>query len=67
MCRCNHKHGFGLDEIAQRAGKLLEEIKRNHPHLVLRFSGEDAFRTSEADLCRVYDAVARMRGSLWHT
>ncbi len=54
----NHKHGMGLDDIAQRAGRLLEEIRRNYPHLVLRFSGEDAFRTSEANLCRVYDAVA---------
>lgn len=53
-----HKHGFGLDEIAIRARDLLEDIRRNHPDLILRFSGEDAFRTHEDDLYRVYDVVA---------
>jgi len=33
-------------------------VRRNHPHLILRFSGEDAFRTSEAGLFRVYDEIA---------
>ena len=54
----NFNHGHGLDEIAQRARTLIEDIRRNYPHLVLRFSGEDAFRTREADLFRVYDQVA---------
>lgn len=53
-----HKHGFGLDEIARRARDLLEDVRRNHPGLLLRFSGEDAFRTREDDLFRVYDVVA---------
>jgi homocitrate synthase len=54
----NHKHGYGLDEIIGRASALLSEIRRNYPHLALRFSGEDAFRTTESNLCRVYDAIA---------
>jgi homocitrate synthase len=53
-----HKHGFGLSEIAQRARDLIEDVRRNHPELVLRFSGEDAFRTHEDDLFRVYDVLA---------
>ncbi|MCX6020115.1 MAG: LeuA family protein [Chloroflexi bacterium] len=53
-----HKHGFGLDEIARRTRDLLEDVRRNHPHLMLRFSGEDAFRTREEDLHGVYDVVA---------
>ena len=53
-----HNHGLGLDEIARRARDLLEDIRRNHPDLILRFSGEDAFRTREDDLYRVYDVVA---------
>jgi homocitrate synthase len=50
-------HGQGLDEIARRARTLIEDLRRNHPQLILRFSGEDAFRTREADLFRVYDQV----------
>ena len=37
---------------------LLEDVRRNHPNLTLRFSGEDAFRTRHEDLYYVYDAVA---------
>jgi homocitrate synthase len=52
------KHGLSIEEIARRAHTLIEDVRRNHPHLVLRFSGEDAFRTREEDLFRVYDQVA---------
>jgi len=50
-------HGKNLDEIVHRARALIEQVRRDYPHLVLRFSGEDAFRTREADLFRVYDEV----------
>ena len=53
-----HNHGRDLGEVARSARVLLEDVRRNHPDLVLRFSGEDAFRTSEEDLFRVYDEVA---------
>ena len=52
------KHGLGIEEIAKRARTLIEDIHRSHPDLALRFSGEDAFRTREEDLVRVYDQVA---------
>ncbi|NTU62899.1 MAG: pyruvate carboxyltransferase [Chloroflexi bacterium] len=51
-------HGNDLDAIIKKAAALFEEVRRNYPHLVLRFSGEDAFRTREDELCQVYDAVA---------
>ncbi len=51
-------HGNDLDTIMRKAATLLDEVRRNYPHLILRFSGEDAFRTREDDLCRVYDVVA---------
>ena len=51
-------HGLGLEEMARRAGAILEDLRKNHPGLVLRFSGEDAFRTPTDDLFRVYDRVA---------
>jgi homocitrate synthase len=54
----NFNHGNDLDSIISKAVPLIEEVRRNYPHLVLRFSGEDAFRTRLEDLCRVYDAVA---------
>ena len=52
-----YNHGRDLNTIVAQAGPLLEEVRRNHPELVLRFSGEDAFRTDLNDLFRVYDEV----------
>ena len=51
-------HGKNLDEIINRARSLIEQVRRDYPHLILRFSGEDAFRTRESDLFRVYDEIA---------
>ena len=53
-------HGHDLAGIVVKARALLEDVRRNHPRLTLRFSGEDAFRTSTSDLCRVYDEIAPM-------
>jgi len=51
-------HGKDFEAIIKQAGSLLAEVKRHHPDLILRFSGEDAFRTPEANLFRVYDEIA---------
>ena len=51
-------HGKDLDQVVRQARSLIEQVRRDHPHLILRFSGEDAFRTSEADLFHVYDEIA---------
>jgi homocitrate synthase len=53
-----NSHGKELDEVIRQARSLIEDVRRNHPHLILRFSGEDAFRTREDDLFRVYDEIA---------
>ncbi len=50
-------HGMDLATISRQARRLIEDVRRNHPHLIIRFSGEDAFRTREADLFRVYDEI----------
>lgn len=50
-------HGHDLDTIMRKAATLLDEVRRNYPGLALRFSGEDAFRTREDDLFRVYDVI----------
>lgn len=53
-----YSHGKDLQAIVQQARSLLEQVRAAQPELILRFSGEDAFRTPEADLFRVYDEVA---------
>jgi homocitrate synthase len=53
-----YNHGNDLKTIIDKAAKLLAEVRCNYPHLILRFSGEDAFRTREDDLFQVYDAIA---------
>ncbi len=50
-------HGMDLKSIMTQARSLIEEVRRNYPHLILRFSGEDAFRTREEDLFAVYDEI----------
>jgi homocitrate synthase len=51
-------HGMNLEVITRQAQDLIRDVRRNHPHMILRFSGEDAFRTPESNLFRVYDAIA---------
>lgn len=53
-----YSHGQEIDTIIRKARDLLEQVRRDRPDLILRFSGEDAFRTAEADLFRVYDEIA---------
>lgn len=50
-------HNKSLEEVIPMARSLLADIRRNHPEILLRFSGEDAFRTELSDLFRVYDEV----------
>jgi homocitrate synthase len=52
-----YNHGRDLNAIIAQARPLLEDVRRNHPELILRFSGEDAFRTDLNDLFRVYDEI----------
>ena len=51
----DNSHGHTLPEIVRQARSLIEQVRRDYPHLILRFSGEDAFRTRQDDLFRVYD------------
>jgi homocitrate synthase len=53
-----YNHGNDLEHIIGKAAPLIEEVRRNYPHLILRFSGEDAYRTRIEDLFHVYDCVA---------
>ncbi len=54
----SYNTGKDLADITRSARTLLEDIRRNHPNLILRFSGEDTFRTRMEDQFQVYDQVA---------
>jgi homocitrate synthase len=41
----------------RRTRVLLADLSTNYPDLILRFSGEDAFRTPEENIFRVYDEL----------
>lgn len=53
-----HSHGKNINQIIDLAFEVLHFIRQQAPHITLRFSTEDTFRSKEADLLRVYLAVA---------
>ena len=55
-----HSHGKTIDEIIDLAREVLTFVRRQAPNIILRFSTEDSFRSNEADLLRVYLAVAEL-------
>ncbi|MEP7284189.1 MAG: homocitrate synthase [Chloroflexota bacterium] len=55
-----YSHGKTIDEIIDLAQDVLCFIREQAPNIVLRFSTEDSFRSNEADLLRVYLAVAQL-------
>jgi homocitrate synthase len=50
-------HGKRIQEIIKISKPLLKNLRKKHPNLLIRFSGEDAFRTNIADLYAVYDEI----------
>ncbi|MDH3674045.1 MAG: LeuA family protein [Anaerolineae bacterium] len=52
-----YSHGKDLETVIRRTRVLLADLSTNYPDLILRFSGEDAFRTSEENIFRVYDEL----------
>lgn len=53
-----HSHGKNIREIIDLAMDVLGYIREQAPDVILRFSTEDTFRSSESDLLRVYLAIA---------
>jgi homocitrate synthase len=53
-----HSHGKSINQIIDTAAEVLAFIHEQAPHVILRFSTEDSFRSRESDLLRVYLAVA---------
>ncbi len=52
-------HGKGVEQIIREAREVIAFIKEHGKEV--RFSSEDSFRSTEADLLAVYTAVASMR------
>lgn len=53
-----HSHGKNIGQIIDIAEEVMAYIHSQAPDVILRFSTEDSFRSREADLLRVYLAVA---------
>ncbi|NWG17003.1 MAG: homocitrate synthase [Chloroflexi bacterium] len=53
-----HSHGKNINQIIDLAADVLSFIRQQAPDMILRFSTEDSFRSREADLLRVYLAIA---------
>jgi homocitrate synthase len=53
-----HSHGKDIRQIIDLAADVMSFIREQSPDIILRFSTEDSFRSSEADLMRVYLAIA---------
>jgi homocitrate synthase len=53
-----HSHGKDIRQVIDAAYDVLAYIREQAPDVILRFSTEDSFRSREADLLRVYLAVA---------
>jgi homocitrate synthase len=55
-----HSHGKNIRQIIDLMEDVTTWIRQQAPHITLRFSTEDTFRSREADLLRVYLAVAAL-------
>lgn len=53
-----HSHGKSIRQIIDLAAEVMGYIRGQRPDIILRFSTEDTFRSREADLLRVYLAIA---------
>lgn len=55
-----HGHGKSIEQVIDAAREVLTFVREQAPDVILRFSTEDSFRSREADLLRVYLAVAEL-------
>jgi homocitrate synthase len=53
-----HSHGKSIRQIIDLMEDVTSWVRAQAPNVVLRFSTEDTFRSREADLLRIYLAVA---------
>jgi len=52
-----HSHGMKFNEIITNIKEVIQTTRKNYPHLYLRFSAEDSFRTPLSDIFQMYDEI----------
>lgn len=52
-----YSYGYSFDKILNLIKETIISVRLKYPHLYLRFSVEDCFRTPLADTFRIYDAI----------
>ena len=53
-------HGKDIEQIIELASEVLTYIRTAAPHIELRFSTEDSFRSTHEDLLRVYKSISQL-------
>jgi homocitrate synthase len=52
-----HNAQKSLEESIALVSEVVRHVRQSYPKLYLRFSAEDAFRTTQADMFRLYDSI----------
>ncbi len=52
-----YSHGYSFDTIAKMIKDTIIAVRLKYPHLSIRFSVEDCFRTPLKDTFRIYDTI----------
>lgn len=52
-----YSYGHSFEDIAKRIKNTIISVRLKYPHLLLRFSIEDCFRTPLKDIYRIYDSI----------
>jgi len=55
-----YSHGMKFEEVVTNVKKIIESTRKSYPHIYLRFSAEDSFRTPLEDMFRMYDEIHQL-------
>jgi homocitrate synthase len=50
-------HGKNLKQVVELSSTIIKDLRHNYPNMLLRFSGEDSFRTPLDTLFQIYDPI----------
>ncbi|PIY68712.1 pyruvate carboxyltransferase [Candidatus Roizmanbacteria bacterium CG_4_10_14_0_8_um_filter_39_9] len=52
-----YSHGMKFEEVITNVTKIIKATRKSYPHIYLRFSAEDSFRTPIEDIFKMYDEI----------